>query len=296
MAIAPYRDRGTIDFPRLYGYIQDLVTDAKDHLWALREDPSYLADTISQTFEYRIAMIPDESGKPHPVVDTTEQLVEVVSEVVVEAYKMLCIWDELRNVSDQLKTMLPGNDACVTLMAEFSCRALSASSVLARMVRLDALSAPTMRHLYRRRDVVRNGQKRTHVIPQFGACRSFAEYQLLSILDYFDETQQKEINDKKFYHILDNLDMLIRKDRNVNALATSFHNHDCSTARHDRPDDLPRPVQPARQHLRRACSDRPDRRVRCRVPSRRGHLEVSGRSMQDLSRACAGGAYTPIPL
>ncbi|KAF2823904.1 hypothetical protein CC86DRAFT_384433 [Ophiobolus disseminans] len=92
----------SVDFPRLRAYIGSILTNAKDHLWALREDPSYLADTVLEYSEHRIEMTPGKLNHIDPYVDTTEHLNDAVRELITEAYQMFCIWEELHAILEQL--------------------------------------------------------------------------------------------------------------------------------------------------------------------------------------------------
>jgi hypothetical protein len=85
LSFAPYRNRGSMDFSRLRGYIGSLLTNAKDHLWALREDPSYLSDIILELAQHRSEMIEDGDGRLDKFVDTLEHQVAIVREMVTEA-------------------------------------------------------------------------------------------------------------------------------------------------------------------------------------------------------------------
>lgn len=44
--VPPHLPRKELNFPRLRHLISSEFNEAKDRLWALREDPSYFADTV----------------------------------------------------------------------------------------------------------------------------------------------------------------------------------------------------------------------------------------------------------
>jgi hypothetical protein len=44
--VAPYCGSSLLNFPKLHGYISVTFDTQKEHVWALREDPSYFADTV----------------------------------------------------------------------------------------------------------------------------------------------------------------------------------------------------------------------------------------------------------
>ena len=45
--LGPYRGRSSIEFARLHGHALALLNHASDHLWSLREDPSYFMELIT---------------------------------------------------------------------------------------------------------------------------------------------------------------------------------------------------------------------------------------------------------
>jgi hypothetical protein len=219
LAIAPYRHRGSLDLPRLRGYIESLATDAKDHIWALREDPSYFCDMILEMADHEPALIPDDKGRVHPFIDTVRCKVAVVREVVTEAYQRLCFWEETLRVLKELETTCSdtSKDRFASLMSEFNCRARSACKVLTGLVGIYASSAPTTRRLYRRGTMMKNGKPCLSILSKPGDCKSVGEEKALLIFDCF-QTQRNEVDDGSIYYVLDNLDMLIRKDETVQAL------------------------------------------------------------------------------
>jgi hypothetical protein len=221
LAIAPYRQRGSLDLPRLRGYIESLAMDAKDHLWALREDPSYFCDTILEVGDYEPALILDDKGRTHPVIDTTHNKLHVIRDMVAEAYRSLQIWEEMLRVLKELETICcdTPKDRFASLMSEFNCRAHAACNVLTVLVCTYASSAPTMRRLYRRRNIMKNGKERPSIVSEPGGCRSMGEKKALLIFDCFF-TEMNKLDDGRIYYVLDNLDMLVQKDETVQALLT----------------------------------------------------------------------------
>jgi hypothetical protein len=133
---------------------------------------------------------------------------------------MLCIWEEMFRALCELEELprVAGEGESASLLVEFNCRANTACKVLTRMVRLYATSAPTMRRLYRRENVVVNGKLGLEIFPKFEACRSVGEVQAMSILECFAIDTEAAIDYRQSYHMLDHLDMLIRKDETVRAL------------------------------------------------------------------------------
>jgi hypothetical protein len=90
--MAPYRQRRLIDFERLRGYVDSTFDITKDHLWALREDPSYISDHSMEFIKYRDEMLPDEDGNVHYCVDTPGFLDLALKSIIVEAYTLPGLW------------------------------------------------------------------------------------------------------------------------------------------------------------------------------------------------------------
>ncbi|KAK0750512.1 hypothetical protein B0T18DRAFT_480122 [Schizothecium vesticola] len=65
-AEAPYRLPALIDFARLELVLEAKATAACDHIWALREDPAYFVDCISDILEHKVEVLRDTNGKLHP--------------------------------------------------------------------------------------------------------------------------------------------------------------------------------------------------------------------------------------
>ncbi|KAL2075053.1 hypothetical protein VTL71DRAFT_8833 [Oculimacula yallundae] len=65
-AEAPYRIPANLDLERIRGILAARRSAAEDHLFALREDPGYFADTIRDWSDHRNDALLDTEGNPHP--------------------------------------------------------------------------------------------------------------------------------------------------------------------------------------------------------------------------------------
>ncbi|KAA8572578.1 hypothetical protein MFRU_003g02330 [Monilinia fructicola] len=91
---APYRPPGQMDFQRIEELLEAACTAAQDHVWTLREDPSYIAEI----FEGRAA---HKEYYKHPKCTKTFQLM-----LFVEcAYRSLLLWSSLREDFRTLKKL-----------------------------------------------------------------------------------------------------------------------------------------------------------------------------------------------
>lgn len=66
---APYRLPANLDLSRLLSLVASELSEAEDHLWALREDPSYFSATLLDWKEHRQEMLLDTRGDRHPVLE-----------------------------------------------------------------------------------------------------------------------------------------------------------------------------------------------------------------------------------
>ncbi|EON69971.1 hypothetical protein W97_09236 [Coniosporium apollinis CBS 100218] len=91
-AETPYRIPSWMDFKRLEAFIGSKVSEAEDHIWLLREDPSYFAETVVEWKEHRQEVLPDIYGNQHPVLGKPLFWNRVLGNVVTEAYGALITW------------------------------------------------------------------------------------------------------------------------------------------------------------------------------------------------------------
>ena len=118
---APYSIPDQYDVERLRSYVSAKVDEAVDHIWLLREDPSYFQDTVRDWSEHRQERILSVNGKTHPVLRTDTFWERVLSNVVYDAYLILVAWDQLSKLADQLNTLRMQNlnsDQKVTSISE----------------------------------------------------------------------------------------------------------------------------------------------------------------------------------
>ncbi|GAW19529.1 hypothetical protein ANO14919_090170 [Xylariales sp. No.14919] len=93
---APYEVPKNIDLNRIKSITASRIAEAQDHLWSLREDPSYFSDYIRNRSEHSYDMIFDTTRKHQPKV--SDVLKEppfwdrVVNHAVYEAYEDIFHW------------------------------------------------------------------------------------------------------------------------------------------------------------------------------------------------------------
>ncbi|KAI4624857.1 uncharacterized protein J4E87_005338 [Alternaria ethzedia] len=153
IAIAPYIKRGDLELARLRGYVNAMYSEAKDHVLSLREDPSYLADTIIDNSEHSRELIPDACGRIDQSVDTPEFLMGVTGHIISQSYQRLIMWSEVSARLDQLCLHAQNGTATQNqLQSVLDLEALleRARSCLLGDVTSTSMASPTMRNYYER--------------------------------------------------------------------------------------------------------------------------------------------------
>jgi len=221
LVTAPYRSRAFIDFTRLRGYFNAFCTNAKDHIFALREDPSYFAEVFMDLADHSAEMIHNVKGHLHPGLGGTVFLLEKAQDVVIEAYTEFAIWQELCGIVDKLAEAFhegPGSDdRFVSLMHELACRTRKFSICLRHTLAGSAAISPNMRKFFVRRNnsdtdkEIRFGSSEIPTFEQFSMISSF-----LCFLGESDDT----LNHAAIYHLLDNMATMMRTSEGARALVS----------------------------------------------------------------------------
>lgn len=102
---APYRVPDQFDFARLQSFVSAKRAEAEDHIWSLREDPSYFKDAVFEWSEHRQEKLPSINDKPHPILRRDEFWERVLSNMVIEAYGALLLWDQLEKDARHLESL-----------------------------------------------------------------------------------------------------------------------------------------------------------------------------------------------
>ncbi|KAF9945186.1 hypothetical protein BGZ72_001585 [Mortierella alpina] len=106
--MTPYRLPARLDIARLQDIVAARRAAMEDHIWSLREDPSYFADTLLDMKEHRQELLLDTKGrlhsltKPYPKQRFWDR---VAGNVVAEAYQYLDIFDELHDLIGNVVTL-----------------------------------------------------------------------------------------------------------------------------------------------------------------------------------------------
>lgn len=105
---APYRVPAHLDLGRLKELIEGRRTVAEDHIWTLREDPSYFADVVFEMMEHRQEMLPDKLGQKHPLIrprPSRRFWERIFGFMMADTYFPLVIWDDLLSQITHLQSL-----------------------------------------------------------------------------------------------------------------------------------------------------------------------------------------------
>jgi hypothetical protein len=92
----PYLSRDKLHFLRLRYLILAAASEARDHLWSLREDPSYFADTFESMFDHDTGLIPHQEGVKSDLSSSDgDSAWEALRKMVAWSYKAVIDWETI---------------------------------------------------------------------------------------------------------------------------------------------------------------------------------------------------------
>lgn len=107
-AEAPYRLPISLDISRISSLLSAVAVDKEDHLWSLREDPGYFAQSVQDYADHRPEMVLDTLGKKHPIFKPQREDLfwhRVIGAVVSKSYLWLEVFSNLARQSRQLQEL-----------------------------------------------------------------------------------------------------------------------------------------------------------------------------------------------
>ncbi|KAI5199735.1 hypothetical protein E4T39_06108 [Aureobasidium subglaciale] len=93
---AQYLAPAELDIPRLKSLISAKCSGIADHIWLLREDPSYFADCVNEWKDHQPEMLLDSQGNKHPIHKaglTKAFWNRVLRKMITDSYLSLSLWD-----------------------------------------------------------------------------------------------------------------------------------------------------------------------------------------------------------
>ncbi|KAK1979297.1 hypothetical protein LZ30DRAFT_597261 [Colletotrichum cereale] len=103
---APYRLPARLDVDRIESLLQAKLSAAEDHLWSLREDPSYFAEQLAEIREHRQEIMKDMNGDLHPALKRGKEYVflsRALGDAVINSYFEVEVYAELHRQAKELQ-------------------------------------------------------------------------------------------------------------------------------------------------------------------------------------------------
>ena len=103
---APYRVPASLSLARIEKLLEAATGAKEDHIWALREDPSYFHERVVDASQHRQEVVKDVHGSTHPIFKPHREQVfwnRVLGDIVSDAYLPLEVYAELWRQVRELK-------------------------------------------------------------------------------------------------------------------------------------------------------------------------------------------------
>ena len=221
---APYRVPAHLDFQRLRAIIAANFSAAKDHLWALREDPGYFANIARDSSEHRMEVLRDDHGIQHPRLNKPIFWEYVLRHMVTGAYGSVLVWEGLHNQITLLVALKDKYARSITPMnslpPEYMNALLLFRYLLDRAIDLQIQelvmivpSSPSLRSHFVREPQIPNSTTMS--------CRSKGKKSSLTyLLTLLWDKEQLFLHG--LTNIMDDLDTLLRNDATQKSLVSPF--------------------------------------------------------------------------
>ncbi|KAI1359476.1 hypothetical protein F5Y08DRAFT_319602 [Xylaria arbuscula] len=231
---APYRVPAHLNLEKIESLLSARTAQAEDHIWSLREDPSYFAETIVELKEHRQEILKDIRGDAHPATTLPcDDLIwaRVISSVIVESFLELESYAELQNQAAHLRKLSakygpklsPQKDLPEEYLAallKFRHYLSQASRGVFSRLKVSVVASPPLRPFYVRNvpissnsskiSVVRNGRKMDKITEN---------------LIWLLRTLWEDGNDLflcRMTNVIDELDRLLKAEPKASDLASSY--------------------------------------------------------------------------
>ncbi|TKX27448.1 hypothetical protein C1H76_0285 [Elsinoe australis] len=232
-AETPYRAPARLDLARLEALLETKLTEAKDHLWALREDPGYFEETVDEFKEHHFNSIPDTNGHTYREWKYSQRLEFwriILGNVIRNAYMSIEHWSGLFEQVSVLRSLhqkysshisieeqLPEDllDALLHFKVTIEAALDEPTELLVRSV----TACPEMRQFHYRRSIASDGHRALVDIKPSAPIGQVRDY-LLRLSRTFGE---KSWHDIFFRGLLaDEIERLIQKEGSAKALVSPF--------------------------------------------------------------------------
>ncbi|KAI0545396.1 hypothetical protein F4679DRAFT_561204 [Xylaria curta] len=223
---APYRPPARLDLQKIESLLSARTVRAEDHIWSLREDPSYFAETMLDMKEHLIDTHSTTKSQRDDLL-----WARVISSVLVESFSQLESFTELRNQATHLHELfkkyspeiVPQRD----LPEEFFGALLRFRHYLNQVTKgvlnqlsLSVAASPPLRAFFIR-DVSRSTKSSIKFIPSSSVKRDKTTQQLIWLL----QTLWQDDHDLflcRMTNVVDELDRLLRAEPKALELVSPY--------------------------------------------------------------------------
>lgn len=231
---APYRPPVKLDMNRLVSLLAARTVRAEDHVWALREDPSYFADTILERREHRQEMVKDVQGGVHPTLKPPREGLlwsRIICSVLSDSFFQLEMFAELQAQAENLLELskkyeadiVPGKDLpkpYLEALLRFRFYLLQVIKGACEQLKMTATASPPLRPLFVR-DIPPNATTSIIQIRSRTTKMDKTTEQLIWLL----KTLWEDGNDLflcRLTTVVDELDRLLRSDPRAPELISPY--------------------------------------------------------------------------
>lgn len=233
-AEAPYRVPAQLDLGKIESLLQAMVSAAKDHIWALREDPGYFAEQMFEIREHRQENLKDIHGAPHPDLKPGREEIlwaRVVDGVVSEAYLGLEVFTKLHQQAHELHLLHTKYASVITpekdLPREFLAALLKFRHYLScssrtplELLRGNFFNSPPLQKFFVRTPLMDGNQSVTEVRSKPGTKISAVEQHLISLIYTLAENGSGLLLLRQSF-TLDELDRLVQANPGAKELVSA---------------------------------------------------------------------------
>ncbi|KAI1264069.1 hypothetical protein F5Y18DRAFT_392433 [Xylariaceae sp. FL1019] len=231
---APYRVPVKLDTQNIESLLSARAVRAEDHVWSLREDPSFFAETLLDVKEHRQEMVKDYRGDTHPITKPGRDdllWARVIGTVLTESFFQLEGFTELRNQATHIReltlryepTLSPMND----LPEEYLAALLKFRHYLNQMakgklnqLKHTVVASPPLRSFFLRA-IPESAQSSIIRITKSGVKMDKITQHLIWLLQTLWEDGQ-DLFLTRMWTVIDELDRLLRAEPKALQLVSSY--------------------------------------------------------------------------
>lgn len=227
---APYRLPAALDFTKLKELTSAQKFQSKEHVWALREDPSYFADAIEEQRNHRHELILGLAGEVHPYAQDFPLYTRALRHLIMDSCFMVFFWDHVAKSMARLHDLSSKYADVITVHADLPAELFNeladiryflehVSVDIITMVKTYFPGSPPLRGYFFRAN---SDGVASHIIPRFGR-HEYQNARLRHLLDLIDLFGDKGFRGYFTLHtIMDELESFMQRDAESKALISPY--------------------------------------------------------------------------